>query len=319
MKIIAAIAVGLAVAGVLSATPASAQNNRTFVSAHGSDSAACSLAAPCRTLAVAFVATNPGGEIDVLDPAGYGALTINKAISIVNDGVGTSSVLVPSSGIGITISALTTDAVSLRGLTIEGAGAGATGIQFNSGKSLTVTNCVIRHMTGHGIDYKSTTANSILTVSSSLVADNGGSGIVLEPTDSATAMFNRVEAINNAFEGILVTGGSISSNQPRTVNATAFDTVASGNGHTGFQSFTTLTSAVTNFMISHSVAANNGVGVEATNIGATLRLAHATVTGNVNGWAADGVGGGGVVDSYADNYIDGNGMNETAPPVVVHK
>src|SRR5450631_1958835 len=116
MKIIAAFAVGLTFAGVLYAAPAQAQNARSFVSGHGSDAAACTLASPCRTLAAAFAVTNASGEIDVLDPAGYGALTINKAISIVNDGVGTAGVIVPSAGTGITINAGSSDAVSLRGL-----------------------------------------------------------------------------------------------------------------------------------------------------------------------------------------------------------
>jgi hypothetical protein len=301
---------------VLAVVPALAQNARTFVSGHGLDTNACTLAAPCRTLAAAFAATNASGEIDVLDAAGYGALTINKAISIVNDGVGTSSVLVPSGGIGITINAGINDAVTLRGLTIEGAGAGATGIKFNGGASLTVTNCVIRHMTGHGIDYAST---GTFTVSNSQVSDNAGSGIVFEPTGTASAMFNRVEVINNTFEGILVSGGNVSNNQPRTINATAFDTVASGNGSVGFQSYTLFASTVTNFMVTHSVAANNGYGVEATYQGATLRLAHSTVTGNLNGWAVTGSSPFGVVDSYGDNYIDGNGMNEAAPPAIARK
>jgi len=82
----------------------------------GPKRATCGLstaARSCRTLAVALTATNAGGEIDVLDPAGYDSLTITKAISIVNDGVGTAGVIVPS-GVGITINAGTSDAVSLR-------------------------------------------------------------------------------------------------------------------------------------------------------------------------------------------------------------
>src|SRR5450759_891694 len=104
MKIIAAFAVVLALAS-FSAPPAQAQNARSFVSGHGLDTNACTLAAPCRTLAGAFLATNAGGEIDVLDTAGYGALTINKAISIVNDGA-VASVLVPSGGTGLTLNAI---------------------------------------------------------------------------------------------------------------------------------------------------------------------------------------------------------------------
>jgi Right handed beta helix region len=310
MKIIAAFAVGLALASTLSA--AQAQNARSFVSGHGSDSAACSLAAPCRTLAIAFAATNPGGEIDVLDPAGYGSLTINKAISIVNDGVGTAGVIVPSGGIGITINAGSSDAVSLRGLSVEGGGVGASGIKFNSGASLTVENCVIRHMTADGIDFFSTT--SALTVSNTLVADNGGNGIEFAPTGSATAVFNRVEANNNALSGIFVDG--LNSAGTNTVNATVSDSVAAGNlNGAGFFSETGSGNAPTSIMVFHSVAANNGTGVFANGTGATVRLANSTLTGNTNGWQVFS----GVVDSYGDNYIDGNTNNQTAPPSIVRK
>src|SRR5664279_27458 len=61
----------------LTILPASAQNARSFVSGHGSDSAGCTLAAPCRTFQHAHDQTNSGGEIDVLDAAGYGTLNIN--------------------------------------------------------------------------------------------------------------------------------------------------------------------------------------------------------------------------------------------------
>src|ERR1700676_4775630 len=98
MKIIATVAVGLALASTLLPAPAMAQNTRTFVSPTGSDAAACSLAAPCRTFAVAISKTNPGGEIDVLGTAGYGAFTINKAISIVNPGGVEAGIAVSAGG-----------------------------------------------------------------------------------------------------------------------------------------------------------------------------------------------------------------------------
>jgi hypothetical protein len=305
MKIIAAFTVGLALAVALPAVSAQAQNARSFVSAHGSDSANCSLATPCRTLAHAFSLTNASGEIDVLDPAGYGSLTITHAISIVNDGVGTAGVIVPSGGNGITINAGSNDAVSLRGLSVEGGGVGATGIKFNSGASLTVENCVIRHMTGNGIDFTSTTATSALTVSNSLMADNGAAGINLVPSGSATAVFNRVEANNNGFYGILV-GGDISPGT-NTVNATVSDSVAAGNGSAGFYSSSlSAGTAPTSLMVTHSVSANNGTGVFSIGTGAIVRLANSTVTGNASGWQAVS---GGVISSYGDNYIDGNGTN----------
>jgi Right handed beta helix region len=313
MKIIAGMAVGLALVGIISITPAQAQATRTFVSPTGNDAAACSLAAPCRTFLAAYALTNAGGEIAVLGTAGYGPLTISKAISIVNGGGFEAGVSVPSSGIGITINATTNDAVSLRGLTIDGAGVGATGIKFNTGKSLTVENCVIRHMTGDGIEDFSTTATSALTVSNSLVADNSSNGIILAPTGSATAVFNRVEVNNNAIHGILVAG--IDSAGTNTVNATVSESVAARNGNDGFFSTTTLNNAPTSVMVFHSVAANNGTGVETNGTGATLRLANSIVTGNASGWVASG----GAVLSDGDNTIEGNGANQGAPTTYARK
>ena len=64
----------------------------------GTDSGACTRAAPCKTFAFALTQTAAGGEIDVLDPAGYGPVTILMAISIINDGVGTAGMLAPAAG-----------------------------------------------------------------------------------------------------------------------------------------------------------------------------------------------------------------------------
>src|SRR5579883_1892953 len=94
---------------LLAFTPVQAADaNRAWVSGHGTDAAGCGAPAnPCRTFQ--YVHDNviaAGGEIDVLDPAGYGAIAIAKAISIVNDGVGTAGVQQSSSGQdAITISA----------------------------------------------------------------------------------------------------------------------------------------------------------------------------------------------------------------------
>jgi hypothetical protein len=279
MKIIATLAVGLALAGVLSAAPASAQAVRTFVSPTGVDSAACSLTAPCRTFAAAYALTDAGGEIAVLGTAGYGTLTINKAISIVNGGGFEAGVAVPGGGFGITIAAGTTDAVSLRGLTIDGAGVGVDGISFNSGASLTVENCVIRHFTNTGIDFLPN-ATSRLSVANSLVADNGN-GIRVLPSGSGTvtAVFNRVQAINN-FDGIFVDGVESTGR----VNSTVYESVASGSG-TGFTVASDPGKAPTTLMVFHSVATNNDTGLDSQGVTATLRVAHSVVTGNTNGWA----------------------------------
>src|ERR1022692_3410931 len=126
------IAIGLALIGALSAAPAQAQ--RVFVAAQGSDTNPCTFAQPCRSFQQAHDTVAANGEIDVLDPAGYGALTITKAISI--QGHGYSGISVPSKGNGITINSGNADSVNLRGLLIDGVGTGSAGVVFNSGAFL---------------------------------------------------------------------------------------------------------------------------------------------------------------------------------------
>src|SRR5215472_10040235 len=136
----------------LSITSAQAQNAvRTFVSAAtGSDGNPCSRTAPCRSFQHAHDVTNAGGEINTLDPGGYGTVTITKSISIVS-GLGEAGVLVPSGGYGIIINAGANDTVNLRGLIIEGGGVGVTGIGLIQAKSLVIENCVVRNLTSSGI------------------------------------------------------------------------------------------------------------------------------------------------------------------------
>src|SRR5262249_7015403 len=135
----------------LTAAPAQAQLARTFVSSVGNDANDCNRTTPCRTFQRAHDTTLAAGEITVLDPGGYGGVTITKAISIVNDGVGEAGVLVSGGANGITVSAGSSDAVNLRGLTVKGIGfGGGKGIVLNSAKSLTIENSAIRTIDGSG-------------------------------------------------------------------------------------------------------------------------------------------------------------------------
>jgi hypothetical protein len=70
----------------LPTAPAQAQSPRTFVSAAGNDSNPCSFTAPCRHFQAAVNVTSAGGEVDALDPAGYGPITISQAITIEGQG-----------------------------------------------------------------------------------------------------------------------------------------------------------------------------------------------------------------------------------------
>src|SRR5215471_7008641 len=137
---------------VFYAAPAAAQANRTFVSGLGSDSNPCSLGSPCRTFAQAITMTNPGGEITILDPAGYGPVTITKAISIVNDGVGEAEVTTTTANDAITVAAGVNDEVNLRGLTLVGGGVGNNGVTITGGGTVEVETSGIRGFLHQGLD-----------------------------------------------------------------------------------------------------------------------------------------------------------------------
>jgi hypothetical protein len=91
---------------------------RTYVSGVGKDSNPCTASSPCQIFQAALALTVAGGEIYVLDSANYGAVTINKAVSITSEGA-VAGVLA-TSGAGITIAAGAGDVIKLRGLDIDG-------------------------------------------------------------------------------------------------------------------------------------------------------------------------------------------------------
>src|SRR2546423_6512277 len=154
------------------------QASRTWVSGVGDDANPCSRTAPCKTFAGAISKTAAGGEIDALDPAGYGAVTITKAITIDGGGGQVASVLVSGTN-GIVVQAnAQTDVVILRNLRINGIGSGLNGIRFLSGKDLNVENCFIFGFTQNGVDIAlnqsfAASAHIINTI----IKNNGGVGV----------------------------------------------------------------------------------------------------------------------------------------------
>jgi hypothetical protein len=125
---------------------------RTWVSSvTGNDANTCALASPCLTFNGALSKTAPGGEIDVLDPGDYGAVTISKSVTI--DGAGTLagiSVSV-SGGRGIDINAANSDIVILRNLTLNGTTATFDGIRFRNGNKLVIENVSVFGFGAQGV------------------------------------------------------------------------------------------------------------------------------------------------------------------------
>src|SRR5438046_4931697 len=119
-------ALAIAVFTIAFSSIAQAQASRTWVSGVGDDANPCSRTAPCKTFAGAISKTAAGGEIDALDPGGFGAVTITKAITIDGGGGQVASVLASGTD-GIVVQAQPTDTVILRNLSINGIAYGMNG------------------------------------------------------------------------------------------------------------------------------------------------------------------------------------------------
>ena len=262
-----------------------AQATRTWVSGVGDDANPCSRTAPCKTFAGAISKTAAGGEISVLDPGGFGSVTITKSISIVAEDSGEGGLLAAGTN-GVVVNAGAGDVVTLRGLIIEGAGTGLNGIRFLAGKQLNVERCVIADFrassagNGHGISFRPS-GTSHLFVVDTVIENNGiggnGGGVLIQPTGtgSATATFNRVSIPGNVF-GLK----------------------GDGNGSTGGIKITLNDSAVVN-------NGSNGIRSEGAAT-ARVRISNTAITGNATGLS---IGAPAQVVSFGNNQISGNGVN----------
>ena len=130
---------------LFSTTGAAMTAQRTFVASTGSDVDPCSIAAPCRGFARAITQTSAGGEVVVLDSAGYGSVTVTKSVSIIAP-AGIYAGISVLSGDGVTVNAPGATVV-LHGLSINGQG-GDRGVSLLAAARLRVENCVVSGM-GH--------------------------------------------------------------------------------------------------------------------------------------------------------------------------
>jgi hypothetical protein len=175
---------------------------RTFVASNGVDINPCTITQPCRSFGAAIGKTLAGGEVIVLDSAGYGVVTIAKSISIIAPAGIYAGVSVPSGQTGITVNGAGI-VVVLRGLTVDGVG-GSDGIHFSNGARLRIEDCVISSLGAVGIR-DDATASEIVIVDS-IVRDNGSNGILVSADASAVIEGVRVE--HNGSDGISITAMS---------------------------------------------------------------------------------------------------------------
>ena len=301
------------------ASAANAQATRTWVSGVGDDANPCSRTAPCKTFPGAISKTAAGGEINCLDPGGFGAVTITKAITI--DCSHTEGGVLVSGSNGVTVSAGASDVVTLRGLDFFGAVApGATasnGILFNTGAALIVEKCMIRQFKtttpypiGFGIHFRPTAA-ARLYVNDTYITNNGsgsaGGAILVRPTGAGSAMvaINRVNADNNVT-GITADGGSTTGK----ITIVVRDSVSSGAPFTGFSTVTNASSGTTIMFLDRSSTLHNATGISSFGPNSMVILNASTSSGNGTGLTATG---GGQILSYGNNSLNVGNMVDGAP------
>lgn len=276
-----------------------AQATRTWVSGVGDDVNPCSRTAPCKTIAGAISKTAAKGEINAIDPGGYGAVTITKSITI--SGVGTEAGVLAAGTNGIVISAGADDVVTLRNLDIDGAGTGLNGIRFLSGAKLIVDNVVINGFTLEGIDFNPSTSSTLL-VKDSIITNNTEGGIYLRPTvsGSATATIDHVALHGN--------GRGVKADD--AVNSLIRNSTASNNVNNGFVN-NAITRASHMTIEDSSSVANGGSGIRSVNGNSTISIYRSSA--NFNGSYGFEAASGGAFLTFSNNKLNGNVLGDLAP------
>jgi hypothetical protein len=215
---------------------AHAQATRTWVSGVGDDANPCSRTAPCKTFAGAISKTATGGEIDVLDPGGFGAVTITKSITIASEGAGEGGVLVSGTN-GIIVNAPAGSLINLRGLQIEGLGTGLSGVLVMGG-DVYIENCVIRNFRGNpgaGINTTASVAARVFVSNSTILGNQIGVRAAPTSTNAGVALRNTIIDRNLQYgifgsgsfakfslDGMSILGNAIGISAPAPAKVSSF-------------------------------------------------------------------------------------------------
>jgi hypothetical protein len=281
--------------------PAHAQATRTWVSGVGDDLNPCSRTAPCKTFAGAISKTFINGEIDCLDPGGYGAVTITKSITIDCTGTFGSILASGTTGIVISIPVGANDpfrTVRLRGLSINGSGASGTigtrtgirGVRILDALVVEIEDSVIFDFTTAGIQDSRTSPNGKLMIRNTVVRDVTQTGIGAGGANPNNVTLENVHSINNGFGLATATGNRVNIKR----------SVFSGNTTAGVEADLGAQVGMDNSMVSGNATGlqNNG----------TMSFANSSVAFNTTGIS-------GATTSFGNNRLLLNIALGTIPAV----
>jgi len=264
MRRIATLAIFLGfLTPLLASAPAHAQASRTWVSGVGDDANPCSRTAPCKTFAGAISKTATGGEINCLDPGGFGAVTITKSITIDCHEIFGSVLVSGTNGINIAGSGAN---VTLRNLNINGLVAnGMKGISITTANNVWIEDCTIFGFANQGIADTRATGGS-LNISNTTTRNNGQAGVATASTGGTLKVnIDNLRSYNNQV------GAALGTN----TNAVITRSVLSSNTASGYEG------DGANTAIAGTSLSNNATGV--LNAGGTTRLSNNEIMHNTAG------------------------------------
>ena len=285
-------------------TLAQAQATRTWVSGVGNDNNPCSRTAPCKTFAGAISKTAAGGEISVLDPAGYGTLNITKPLTVDGGtGAGWGSVLASNAATGFIINTPgASDTVHLRNLSINGAGSplGTTGISYLAANTLHLENIRIQRFSGDGVRMNNATVGRLI-MKGVHISECGGDGVEIGGTSpSNNAVTIDQSSITRCGHGFRVTNRAtalISNSVFSTNNATLSSAAVIADTAAGAGA--ALIDLENCQIVLNSVAVRSAANQ-------AVRLSNTHITGNGNALDFNG----GTIASWVNNKIVGNTAGE---------
>jgi hypothetical protein len=291
-----------------SAATAHAQATRTWVSGVGDDANPCSRTAPCKTFAGAISKTAPCGEIDVLDPGGFGALTITKCISIEAEEF--AGVLVSGTNAFI-IAAGAGDSVVIRGITFEGLNTGLAAIKILSAGNVSIEDCWFNHFNGNGsvtgsaidVEPAAPTVNLNLLIKNVMIRNCNTGGtfpILIAPTGTIT--------VNAALDQVRIEGNAAGLRIQDRSKVTVRDSLIANNSGNGVTVASTSASAEVN--LQGVTISGNTNGIFTTGASPTARISNVSVFDN------SGIGlnvGGGQIISFKNNSVQGNAGGDGGP------
>ncbi len=264
---------------VLLALPLSAlhaQATKIFVASTGNDANSGGRLTPKRTLQAAHDAIADGGQIVVLDTAGYGKIAINKSLGIVVPPGVNGFVTAPAGNNGISIDASASAVVTLRGLIVEG-GNDSIGILALNVGNLAIEDCTVRNFT------------------------RGVYAVSFTPL--------KINMRNCVVRGC-TTGLDLENGANIAVNAIVTDSQFDQNSGIGVLAQRSGASGSVDLTLGDCVISGNGTGVKADGATAIVRLDNCALTTNATGTTT--ANGGGLL-SRTNNTIENNTAGNAAP------